>query len=305
MNARLTAALAIVAFVCVLSVGLVEVAHTSAQTPPAAGAAADYIVVLHDNVPSLDGEVDRIERLQNFRARLRFRSALNGFAARLTPLQVQMIQRLPWVEFVSPDYQVQAVGSASLVSGETSPSGIRRIEAGTATTVRQASNVNVAIIDSGIDLGHPDLNAVDGTDCVSPGTTAQDDNGHGTHVAGTVGAKNNGSGVVGVVPGTQLYAVKVLNAQGSGSWSGVICGIDWVTANASALNIKVANMSLSGGGSNDNNCGFSNNDAMHRAICRARDAGVTFVVAAGNSNSNFASAVPAAYPEVLTVTAMS
>ena len=85
-----------------------------------------------------------------------------------------------------------------------------------------------------------------------------------------------------------IYSVRVLNNQGSGSWSSVICGIDWVTANASRLNIKVANMSLGGGGSDDGNCGNSNADALHKAICRSVAAGVTYVVAAGNDNANLA-----------------
>ena len=104
------------------------------------------------------------------------------------------------------------------------------------------------MIDTGIDLDHPDLNAISGKDCVHPGTTAEDDNGHGTHVAGTIARRNTGAGVVGIVPGMMLYAVKVLAANGSGMWSQVFCGIDWVTANAAALNIKVANMSLVGVG---------------------------------------------------------
>jgi subtilisin family serine protease len=106
--------------------------------------------------------------------------------------------------------------------------------------------VNVAVIDTGIDLTHPDLQAVNGTNCVSPGAPAQDDNGHGTHLAGTIAARNNGSGVTGMVPGTTVYAVKVLNAAGSGRESQFICGVDWVTANAARLNIKVANVSLGG-----------------------------------------------------------
>jgi subtilisin family serine protease len=110
---------------------------------------------------------------------------------------------------------------------------------------------------------------------------------------------------VGVAPGTKIYAVKVLNSAGSGTSAQVICGIDWVAANAAALNIKVANMSLGGSGSNDNNCGNSNGDAEHKAICNAVSQGVTFVVAAGNSAVNFSSQTPAAYPEVLTVTAVS
>jgi subtilisin family serine protease len=110
---------------------------------------------------------------------------------------------------------------------------------------------------------------------------------------------------VGVAPGIRIYSVRVLNNAGSGSWASVICGIDWVTANASRLKIKVANMSLGGTGSDDGNCGNSNSDALHKAICNSVAAGVTYVVAAGNDNSDFAGFVPAAYDEVLTVTAMA
>jgi subtilisin len=97
----------------------------------------------------------------------------------------------------------------------------------------------------------------------------------------------------------------VLNKQGSGTLSQILCGINWVTANAAALNIKVANLSFAGSGSNDNNCGHTNNDAEHQAICSAVAAGVTFVAAAGNNSAGFGSYIPAAYPEVLTVTAMT
>ena len=220
-------------------------------------------------------------------------------------MQLARVQADPNVAFVTPDRPVQAIGSVPLAPSETAPTGVRRIGAATTTTGRQASTVNVAVIDTGIDLSHPDLNAVSGTNCVRSGQSAQDDNGHGTHVAGTIAAKNTGAGVVGVAPGTTLYAVKVLNSAGSGTFSGVICGIDWVTANASAKNIKVANMSLGGGGANDNNCGNTNADALHKAICNSTAAGTTYVVAAGNSAVDFSGSVPAAYPEALTVTAMS
>ncbi|MEX2046506.1 MAG: S8 family serine peptidase, partial [Chloroflexota bacterium] len=126
-----------------------------------------------------------------------------------------------------------------------------------------------------------------------------------THVAGTIAAKLNDAGVVGVLPGAPIYSVRVLDNRGSGTWSSVICGIDWVTANAATTGIKVANMSLGGSGSDDGNCGNSNNDAMHKAICKSVAAGVTYVVAAGNSNADLKGFVPAAYDEVLAVTAMS
>jgi subtilisin len=163
----------------------------------------------------------------------------------------------------------------------------------------------VAVIDTGIGP-HDDLNIAGGTNC-STGSKSNfsDGNGHGTHVAGTIGAKDNTWGVVGVAPGVPIYAVRVLNNAGSGSWSSVVCGIDWVTGNAERLNIKVANLSLGGGGTDDGFCGNKNNDALHKAICRSVAAGVTYVVAAGNDNANLAGFVPAAYNEVLAVTAVA
>src|SRR3954453_23759363 len=274
-------------------------------TASAASGDQGYIVVYNNSVSSPDTVTTKHERDDGFDARFRYRHAIKGFAAKLSPGQLKKVEADPNVAFVSRDQTVQAVGTTSLLAGDLAPTGIRRIGAATTSTVHQPANVNVAVIDTGVDLAHPDLNVTSGTNCVSPGSSAQDDNGHGTHVAGTIAAQNNGSGVEGVAPGTQVYAVKVLNAQGSGTWSQVICGIDWVRANATGDNIKVANMSLGGGGSNDNNCGNSNADALHKAICAATNAGVTFSIAAGNSGTNEATSTPAAYPEVLTVTAMS
>ncbi|MGE0135578.1 MAG: S8 family serine peptidase [Dehalococcoidia bacterium] len=294
------AATAVIALLALTQTGR----SAEAQLPPAFEQQS-YIVVLKDDLFDPFGIMDTIERTQGIQSNLRFSFALSGFSVRLNAFQVEAIRRLPWVDFVSPDLQVQTVGPAPIASGETVPPGVRRIEAASTTQTTDPSTVNVAVIDTGIDLGHPDLNAVAGRNCVSSSSQPQDDNGHGTHVAGTIGGRNTGSGVLGVAPGTRLYAVKVLNSGGSGSWSQVICGIDWVTANAAALNIKVASMSLGGGGSNDNNCGNSNNDALHRAICNSVAAGVTYVVAAGNDGDNMSGFVPAAYPEVLSVTAMS
>ena len=267
-------------------------------------AAGDYIVVLQDYVDA-DQKSTALEKAHGFTAAQRYGSALKGLAGTFTADQINAIDLDPDVAFVSPDGLVTADGMVPLQSRETAPAGIRRIGAATTTTVHQASTVAVAVLDTGIDLKHGDLNAVSGTNCVKAGTSAQDDNGHGTHVAGTIGAKNNGAGVVGVAPGTTLYAVKVLGSTGSGTWSQIICGIDWVTANAASLKIKVANLSLGGAGSSDSSCGSANNDALHAAICRSTAAGVSYVAAAGNGSTSSATTVPAAYPEVLTVTAMT
>jgi len=211
------------------------------------------------------------------------------------------------VAFVSPDREVRITAQVPLLAGDTAPSGVRRIGAASATTAHQASTAAVAVIDTGVDLTHPDLGAVSGKNCLASKKTApaRDDNGHGTHVAGIIAAENDGGGVVGVAPGTRVYAVKVLNASGQGTWSQVICGIDWVTQKAASLNIKVANMSLAGFGFADGVCGNLLGDALNRAICRSTAAGVTYVVAAGNSGQEFSTTVPAAYPDVLTVTAIS
>jgi len=296
---RLVVAIAIAALFILI------VGNFADSTIAAQSATASYIVVYKDQVANHDSVTNRFEREHGFVSDYRYNTALKGFSAKLNRAQLARVQSDPNVAFVSEDKEVYAVGMVSVVSGDFVPTGVRRTDAGTTTTVHQASNINVAVIDTGIDLSHPDLYAVNGKNCVRTNRTANDDNGHGSHVAGTIAAKNNGSGVEGVAPGTKLYAVKVLNAQGSGTWSQVICGIDWVTANAAALNIKVASMSLGGSGTNDNNCGNSNNDALHKAICNSVAAGVTYVVAAGNNAANLAGFTPAAYPEVLTVTAMS
>jgi subtilisin family serine protease len=231
--------------------------------------------------------------------------ALKGFAASLNAGQQTALSHNPNVAFVEPDITFTAAGMVPLASGETDPAGIRRIGAATSTSVHSASGANVAELDTGIDLANADLNAVSGVNCVNSKASAQDDNGHGTNVAGIIGARDQGAGVVGVTPGTKLYAVKVLDRSGNGWLSQILCGINWVTANASALNIKVANMSLTGSGRSDGNCGYTNNDAEHEAICSSVAAGVTYVAAAGNNSASLAGYIPAAYPEVLTVTAMT
>jgi subtilisin family serine protease len=189
------------------------------------------------------------------------------------------------------------------IAAQTTPTGINRIDGELSSTVSGNGSgtvsVDVAVLDTGIDVDHPDLNVVGGRNC-STGQSYDDGNGHGSHVAGTIAAKDDGNGVVGVAPGARLWAVRVLNKSGSGSTSTVICGIDWVTANAQT--IEVANMSLGGSGS-DSSCGGS--DAYHNAICRSVQAGVAYTVAAGNSAANANSFRPATYAEVITVSALA
>jgi subtilisin len=271
----------------------------------AAASSGDYVVVYKRSVTSAAATTFRFEHHLGFASKLQYSRAIKGFAAHLTEAQRNELEADPNVAFLQPDTTFTAAGLVSLAPGETEPVGIRRIGAATTTQVRPSSGAGIAVLDTGIDLANGDLSAVSGTNCTKPGTSAQDDNGHGTNVAGIIAAKNQGAGVVGVTPGTKLYAVKVLAKSGSGTLSQILCGIDWVTANAGPLGIKVANMSLAGTGANDGNCGRTNNDAEHQAICASTAAGVTYVAAAGNNSTGFAGSVPAAYPEVLTVTAMT
>jgi len=202
---------------------------------------------------------------------------------------------------------VQADGMAT-TAAQTTPTGVDRSDAELSSTANingsdQRVDVDVAVIDTGIDLAHPDLNVyVPGAKNCSTGRSANDGNGHGSHVAGTIGGVDNGAGVVGIAPGARLWPVRVLNNSGSGSFSAIICGIDWVTAHASE--IEVANMSLGGPGDDSSPCG-TNRDALHEAICASVAAGVTYVVAAGNSAADARTSVPAAYDEVVTVSALA
>ena len=300
-----------------LALVLVALPATAAarQKPPAPPAGGSYIVVYERAaVDSVDRATDARERRRGFRARLRFRRAIEGFAARLTPDQVRALRADPDVKAVVPDRPVRALAAQPIAIGEVLPSGVRRIDAAEPAAappwVREASDSGVAVIDTGVDLDHPDLNVADGVNCITPGTSADDDEGHGTHVAGTIGAENDAAGVTGVAPGTRVHAVKVLDADGAGATSTIVCGIDWVIANASARGIRVMNMSLGGPGNNDRNCGRTagNEDPLHDAICRAASAGILAVVAAGNDRwdiSENPTDVPSTYDEVLTVTAMS
>ncbi|HLD08890.1 MAG TPA: S8 family serine peptidase, partial [Methylophilaceae bacterium] len=261
-----------------------------------------YIVVLRDDI--LEAQtVGHMAESYGLELQHTFNHALNGFSAMIPAERLNTLLADPRVAFVSEDRLVSIVA-------QTLPTGVNRVDADVAhTSGNTGAGVHVAVIDTGIDLKHPDLqaNIVGGKNC-STGKSYADGNGHGTHVAGTIAALNNTIGVIGMAPEAKLWSVRVLNNAGSGSWSSVICGIDFVTSKAPANggSITVANMSLGGGGSSDNDCGNTNGDALHKAICKSRDAGVTYVVAAGNSGVDAGQSVPSAYDDaVITVSALA
>ena len=281
-------------------IALASVGLAGASFPLLGQPTAPYIVVFADGIDA-DGATTALERANGFRAEHRYSVALGGFAARLAPRQRDAIARDPVVASVHDDRQVALPrpGRSAVASGSLA-SGVRRIGGGT-----KAASVAIAVIDTGIDLTHPDLHAVGGTNCVGGASrrasAVTDGNGHGTHVAGTI----SGRAGIGVAPGTTVYAVKVMDDAGRGTTSQVICGIEWVTANAARLGIRVANLSLGMPGASDSDCGRSTRDVLHRAICRSVAAGIVYVVAAGNDGDDLGRSVPAAYPEVLTVTAIA
>ena len=269
-----------------------------------------YIVVLEDSVQSVSRQLAEHERREGFDARRVYRTALKGYSAQLSRAQVRELRNDPQVASVEPNRIVYAADA--LAGGEAVPTGIARMGAASTAsrTANPASSAAVAVIDTGVDLDHPDLNvASSGYNCVTPAAAPNDDNGHGTHVSGTIGAANSGSGVVGVAPGTRIVPVKVLDSNGDGTWEQIICGINWVAAHAATEGIAVANMSLGGLGSSLDNGGCGATSALHQAICNATapNVGVRFAVAAGNDGWAFPHStlpdVPASYDEVVTVTA--
>ncbi|MGB0513642.1 MAG: S8 family serine peptidase [Wenzhouxiangellaceae bacterium] len=232
--------------------------------------------------------------------------------------KLAQIPQVIWYGYQDPEPILDDESSSQTVAGNIDVTGQPEADYFTwlASIGLDGSGVIWAVTDTGIDYNHPDLNTriVGGHNypgCVFP--NPGDDpagGGHGTHVAGTVAALDNDTGVVGVAPGATLYAVKVLNNRGSGTLSGVIAGVDWVTQQVQASGrASAANMSLGGGGSKTGTCttsGFSGSDAYHEAICNSRNAGVVYAVAAGNSGADAAGAAPAAFDDaVITVSATS
>ena len=235
-----------------------------------------------------------------------YEHALVGFSFHGPPQAAAQLKRRPGVRSVVESVPVSLVA-------EDLPTGVRRIDARHPTDADaheagyRGAGVSVAILDTGVDLDHPDLaanvDAARGKNCMAAGPP-DDDHGHGSHVAGTVAAiGDNNVGVVGVAPSAQIVPVKVLDSTGNGTTASVVCGIDHITGlrqDADPSNdAMVVNMSLGDTGG----AGNCSDGAMREAICNAVDAGITFAVAAGNSTADAATFFPANYPEVIAVSA--
>jgi subtilisin len=229
-----------------------------------------------------------------------YRYALKGAVIHASPQQVAEVEKDSSVLLVEAN-QVYSINE------QTTPTGIHRIFAygNFNLSINEVDDsrvdADVAVLDTGIDFDHPDLNLAMAIDCTwsgpKEGTCAgarDDGHGHGTHVAGTIGALDNGFGVVGVAPGVRLWAVKVLTNYGTGTTAQVVAGIDWVAGHASE--IEVANMSLGGVGESE---------AMDIAVTGAVAADVTFVLSAGNRGMDVDNYHPAGHPDAITVSALA
>jgi subtilisin len=259
-----------------------------------------YIVVMNPGPANVAATAQELARTYGGQVRFVYQHALHGFSLEAPPRVATVLAADPRIAYVEED-QLHSI------FGQTLPTGIKRIFADQNTKIDidgeddYRVDVDVAVIDTGVDFQHWDLNVVGGVDCTGGGpfggsckSGGDDDHYHGTHVAGTIGAIDNGAGVVGVAPGARIWAVKVLDKNGSGWTSWIVAGIDWVAANAGT--IEVANMSLGGSG-------FS--QAQYDAIQGAVNKGVAFAVAAGNSSDDAAKYSPAAFDNVLTVSALA
>lgn len=257
-----------------------------------------YIVVLEDSVAHPHNVAERHAANHDATVGSVYRSALKGYAAEMTPSAAEAVARDPAVAYVEPD----APGHAE---EQRIPNGAKRILApGNSTldideTDDIRAEVDVAVLDTGI-AEHEDLEVSGWTDCTVVAETCienevEDEDGHGTHVAGIIGAIDNGFGVVGVAPGARLWSVKVLDAEGNGELSEYIAGVDWATAHAKA--IEVVNSSV----------GYEaeSSKALEKALKAEAEVGIVNVVAAGNEKTNAGKFALSKNPEVLTVSAIA
>jgi subtilisin len=272
----------------------------------------ERIVVLKDGTSP-----DKVAKDLGLAPKFLYRYALRGFAADMGDTragQVEADGRVLFVgeEKVRPTALPVGPGQRSETDlrdiPQVIPFGIERVGALASRTARidgrqDPLDVDIAVIDSGVESSNSDLRVISGVDCVPGGDASTEDLwGHGTHVAGIAAARDNAYGVVGVAPGARIWPIRALGSDGYGNDSWVLCGVDWVTKNAGQ--IDVANMSLGGFGADDGNCGRTDQDALHLAICNSVAAGITYTVAAGNDAEDGRVHVPAAYREVLTVSSM-
>lgn len=305
-----------IAIVTLLAVLFAPLAVSAQVGPPQ----DRYIVVLKPDIGIPEDVAADVAQRTNGRIGYVYENVLRGFSITMPRAARAGVARDPRVAYIEEDLPVSAIA-------QVLTTGLDRIYDPVANNDPGLEinddlfidgvddwrvDVDVAVLDTGIDRQHPDLNVVGGANCLySTGNgppwarnyycedvteDGDDDHYHGTHVAGTIGAIDNDFGVVGVAPGARLYAVKVLDQSGSGYTSGIVAGIDWVVDGPDNEHIEVINMSLGGAGVSQ---------AYEDAIDAAVAAGVVVVVAAGNSDADANNYSPAYVPSAITVSALA
>ena len=269
--------------------GSIPVNESMASAQAADAIPGEYIVVFNNDVADVSGVATRLLNRHGGASLFTYHRALKGFAGKIPDAAVAALKLDPNVAYVE---QNQVVSLTTVQSAATW--GLDRVDQRDlplSTTYEYNANgtgVKVYIVDTGIRFDHVEFagRAITGFDAITSGGTAADCNGHGTHVAGTVGGTTYG-----IAKNVGLIAVRVLDCAGSGTTAGVIAGVDWVTGNHAAGQPAAANMSLGGGAST----------ALDNAVANSIADGVTYGVAAGNSNADACATSPARVPTALTV----
>ncbi|HET7728184.1 MAG TPA: S8 family serine peptidase [Candidatus Limnocylindrales bacterium] len=308
MSRRTTRLAFALSMLVVAGVAPVRAADPVASGQAPAPAEEERFIVVLDPGTNVAAAADRAEATVGADVEREFRR-LGAYVAEMTEAEAEQLELDPSVRAVVPDEPIE-------LTGEPIPTGISRINGPTNQVASidgfdTRVDADIAIVDTGIDPAHPDLNVAGGYNCTTSDRAAwSDGQGHGTHVAGTAAALDNGFGVVGVAPGARLWAVRILNSNGFGYLSWYVCGLDWIAAQRDPADpsrplFEAVNMSVAKDGRDDGACGARNDDILHAAVCRLVASGVTVVAAAANDSGPASARVPAAYNEVITVSALA
>ncbi|HEY3368801.1 MAG TPA: S8 family peptidase [Symbiobacteriaceae bacterium] len=331
MNRRILAVTAALLLVCSIvalpaAAGMVQPSGASVAQPAGSAAPGPVITTRPDKLMSLladrletAGDADTFDVIVQFADpptaaryllvaqaagnvayKAQWDKALYGFSATLTQAQIRALQALPFVKQIDLDLPVQAtLDTSTLYTGARQARADYGITGSRGQPCCSKNNVVAAVIDTGIDGSHTDLagTVIGFKDFINNRTTAYDDHGHGSHVAGIIAGRGTANAAyAGNAPGAALVGVKVLDSRGSGSFTTIINGINWVINNRATYGIKVANMSLGGTGCSNGT------DALSTAVNNAVNNGIVMVVAAGNSGPGTCTiSSPAAAANAITV----
>jgi subtilisin len=320
---RLSSLLPLLLAVCVMSmtVTAAEAPRSSAPLGVPAGKTRVIVTVLDSADASA---VIRDDNITN--PRRRFTRAVNGFVADVDERQLAALDADPRVVAITPDARFSFPNAQKRAARQPSTqivtNPMKRVGLLESPTARVDGrdngglDVDIAVVDSGVDNTHPDLRVVGGINCADSSSPFDDVIGHGTFVAGLAAAKDNSIGIVGVAPGARIWAVKLDDYTGRVTLESFMCSLEWLVTNAGT--IEVANMSLGIDGTVDGECGMVRRygrharwqkwelvDPYNMAICKIVAARVTIVAAAGNGAMDASTTLPGAYPETIAVSALA